>query len=154
MMTPDLVASLVAVGRIALVLLALGGYALLAARWQRASRRDVARLFEQADLAAGDLRSMSEGLASLELRIAALVERSEAQWRSPAASSANARSYELGVRLARGGASREELVTSCGLRAPEADLLVRLHGQAHAPRGASQVLAGVADIASDKRSTS
>jgi hypothetical protein len=35
--------------------------------------------------------------------------------------------YEIAIRLAKGGATREELTSGCGLSASEAELLHRLH---------------------------
>ncbi|MDE2450302.1 MAG: DUF2802 domain-containing protein [Gammaproteobacteria bacterium] len=40
--------------------------------------------------------------------------------------------YQIAIRLARGGASREELMSGCGLTLAEAELVRRLHGP-HAP---------------------
>jgi hypothetical protein len=35
--------------------------------------------------------------------------------------------YEIAIRLAKGGATREELISGCGLSASEAELVHRLH---------------------------
>jgi len=35
--------------------------------------------------------------------------------------------YEIAIRLAKGGATRDELITGCGLSASEAELVHRLH---------------------------
>lgn len=44
-----------------------------------------------------------------------------------AAASPSVRGYEMAIRMARGGASIEEIVTSCGTTRSEARLLRRLH---------------------------
>jgi hypothetical protein len=36
--------------------------------------------------------------------------------------------YQIAIRLAKGGATRDELISSCGLSASEAELVQRLHG--------------------------
>ena len=36
--------------------------------------------------------------------------------------------YQIAIRLAKSGATREELISSCGLSASEAELVQRLHG--------------------------
>ncbi len=36
--------------------------------------------------------------------------------------------YQIAIRLAKSGAKREELISSCGLSASEAELVQRLHG--------------------------
>ena len=41
---------------------------------------------------------------------------------------AGAPGYQIAIRMARGGASREELMSSCGLSLSEADIVRRLHG--------------------------
>jgi hypothetical protein len=47
-----------------------------------------------------------------------------------AAQGAPAPGYTMAIRLAKGGASREELMAGCGLSLSEAELVRRLHGQA------------------------
>jgi hypothetical protein len=49
-----------------------------------------------------------------------------------AAVSGAARGYENAARMARNGASKEELMRSCGVTSHEAELLVKLHGQRQA----------------------
>jgi hypothetical protein len=44
---------------------------------------------------------------------------------------AGAAGYQMAIRLAKGGASRDELMTGCGLSLGEAELLQRLHGHAN-----------------------
>lgn len=51
---------------------------------------------------------------------------------SPAAASPG---YQIAIRLARSGATREELAQQCGLSANEAELVHRLHG----PQGAMSI---------------
>lgn len=111
-------------------------------RWSRASRRQGEELLAQT-------RSILQRTADLEARIdgtrqllAQLTERLE---RTPAGSPASggpAPGYQIAIRLARGGASREELIASCGLSAAEAELVQRLHcgparGAARAPLAAT-----------------
>ena len=50
----------------------------------------------------------------------------------PTAAPSGARGYEMAIRMARGGASVEEIVGSCGTTRAEARLLRRLHNAAGA----------------------
>jgi hypothetical protein len=45
--------------------------------------------------------------------------------------------YQIAIRLAKSGASREELVAGCGLSLLEAELVQRLHGAAARPTRAT-----------------
>lgn len=69
----------------------------------------------------------------LEQRVAELqaVVRGLAQKSQPAAHTVDGRlPIENAVRMARGGASIDELIRSCGLSIGEAQLLCKLHGKA------------------------
>jgi hypothetical protein len=75
------------------------------AQWRRAALLDSQRMFEQLDL----LRS--------EMPPAAM----------PAPASAINRGYEVAARMARSGASKDDLVQRCGVTPNEAELLLKLH---------------------------
>jgi hypothetical protein len=95
--------------------------------WRRAARRQTDQILAQSE-------SLLQRLAGLEARLdttAAAVSRIDERFerQGPGATSTG-QGYQIAIRLARGGASREELVSSCGLSAGEADLVRRLHGAA------------------------
>ncbi len=48
-------------------------------------------------------------------------------WKPALAPAASTPGYQIAIRLAKGGASREELVSKCGLSSHEAELVHRLH---------------------------
>jgi hypothetical protein len=52
----------------------------------------------------------------------------DARYATAPAGGASASAYELAIRLARGGASVEELVSGCMMSRHEAELTLRLHG--------------------------
>lgn len=108
---------------IALVMLSLA-----VVRLREASRRDAQRLFEQMDLTLGELRTVSDGLTASLQSIAELRAKVDETRRLPTAGPATSRSYDIALRLARNGASREELMSNCGMTRHEAELAVRLHG--------------------------
>jgi hypothetical protein len=63
-----------------------------------------------------------------------LNERIERPQPLATASAAPAPGYQIAIRLAKGGASREELMSGCGLSIHEAELVHRLHApQVKAP---------------------
>ena len=74
-------------------------------------------------------------LASLEARVDAtrttisqLGDRLERPAPPPTTGNGPSASYQMAIRLAKGGASREELMAGCGLSLAEAELVRRLHG--------------------------
>lgn len=68
---------------------------------------------------------MSENIGRLEQQLRRLGERQDQlDMRDPVT-----RSHEHAIKLARGGANIDELITICGLVRDEADLLIRLHGR-------------------------
>ena len=110
---------------------ATGVQAINLARLRESARRDVQRLFEQMDLTLGELRDVSTSLAGGLAAIGELRSRQDGGRREPEpapAAHAAARSYDIALRLARNGANREELMSTCGMSRHEAELAVRLHG--------------------------
>lgn len=103
--------------------------------WRRATRL-------QAEQATAGNALLLQRLAEIEARVdaakAAIVQLGELLQRpaaaaTPVAASAPPPGYQIAIRLARGGASREELMADCGLSQHEAQLVQRLHG----PRAAA-----------------
>jgi hypothetical protein len=95
--------------------------------WRRAARRESEQLLVQSDTVLRHLSALQTRLDATAAAVAQLDERLERQAQSGTA----APGYQIAIRLARGGASREELVSSCGLSSGEAELVRRLHGAAH-----------------------
>lgn len=126
-------AAIVALG-VAVAALAIGQ-----ARLREASRLDVQRLFEQMDLTLGELREVTVSLCGCQRELGELRTRTTAAaQRASDSAPAPARSYDIALRLARNGASREELMSNCGMSRHEAELAVRLHGpdqRGRPPRG-------------------
>ena len=124
--------------RAGLLLAAFGGFA-----WALvASRRDTAlgflRLSTQHAQALNEIQQLSTQLQELSAQVRDLSLPSPMVTRpaptaappTPAVASitpSGARGYEMAIRMARGGASIEEIVSSCGTTRSEARLLRRLH---------------------------
>ena len=120
-------------GRSAILLVALLGFSLAFAGWRRATVRSAERL--QADLATAlDLLRTSAAAhaaqaESLAAKLETLEQRIDARAQLNAAAAAGSpRGYELALRLARNGATQDEIAESSGVTRQEAQLLVRLHG--------------------------
>jgi hypothetical protein len=112
-------------------------------RWRKASEATTKLFFEQNTLLLKRLDALEEQLgasqaqlaevrndtASIAARAAGLAERLEdsEQRRTTAPAAAAAPSYQIAIRLAKSGAPREELMSSCGLSRQEAELVQRLH---------------------------
>ncbi len=71
----------------------------------------------------GEVAAVSESLESLGAKL----NQPALHAAAPPAASVSTRSYETAIRLARGGATVDEIVTSCGTTRAEARLLRRLH---------------------------
>lgn len=131
--------------------------------WRKAAMRDTQRVFEQLDLVRSELLIMKEvmhhsthraenaqspgfrtDLTDRRTNLRADLLRSDAkpqiphEARMPAVSGA-ARGYENAARMARSGATKEELIRNCGITGHEAELLVKLHGQRNAASAAEMV---------------
>ncbi|MGH8297081.1 MAG: DUF2802 domain-containing protein [Steroidobacteraceae bacterium] len=95
--------------------------------WRRATCRQTAEVLSQTQIV---LQRLAELEARVDMVRAAVVELGERLDRpaAPAPSVSSSPGYQIAIRLARGGASREELMSGCGLTHAEAELVRRLHG--------------------------
>jgi len=99
--------------------------------WRRATRRQTAEVLSQSQLVLQRLAELEARVDATRSAVTQLGERLERP-AAPAPSRSSSPGYQIAIRLARGGASREELTASCGLTLAEAELVKRLHGP-HAP---------------------
>lgn len=113
-------------------------------RWRKASERTTQLFFEQNSTLLARLGAMEEQLAATQSQLAearteitaiatrttTLTERLEdsEQRRTSAPAATATPSYQIAIRLAKSGAPREEIMSSCGLSRQEAELVQRLHG--------------------------
>jgi alkylation response protein AidB-like acyl-CoA dehydrogenase len=95
--------------------------------WRRSARRQTAEVLSQTQLV---LQRLAELEARLDATRNAIVKLGERLDRPAAGGLPQAPSpgYQIAIRLARSGASREELISGCGLTLAEAELVRRLHG--------------------------
>jgi hypothetical protein len=116
------------VGRAVLLLGAFWVFALAFSRWRRADERQMQHLCNELQRTFAEVRSLHETIAVMNARMESLSDRTEAESRlPPTAVASSQRGYDLAARLAKNGASVEELIASCGITRHEAELLSRLH---------------------------
>src|SRR5579862_3781287 len=83
--------------------------------WRRAAQRQTAEVLSQTQLVLQRLAELEARLDTTRSSIAQLGERIERATAPPAAQASPAPGYQIAIRLARGGASREELMSGCGV---------------------------------------
>jgi Flp pilus assembly protein TadB len=109
--------------------------ALAFAGWRRATRQQSEDLLRSSQALVQHLSALDARVDATASAIRRLDERLERQAQPGAQIQGTpAPGYQFAIRLARGGASREELIASCGLSSGEADLVRRLHGAANGAR--------------------
>ena len=95
-------------------------------QWRRNAQRDTQRVFEQLDLVRSELLIMKEVMHDAAHRKQPITS----EIRMPQAPATTAvRGYEVATRMARNGASKEELIRSAGITPHEAELLIKLHSR-------------------------
>ncbi|HEU4604244.1 MAG TPA: DUF2802 domain-containing protein [Steroidobacteraceae bacterium] len=120
------------------VLIAIRGMVLIGAiwvfamaftRWRRNDERATQALHAQLERAFNELRSLNETVSVMSARLDAFSERADIEPKALPPATLNAqRGYDVATRLAKQGASVEDLVANCGITRHEAELLTRLHG--------------------------
>jgi hypothetical protein len=105
-------------------------------RMRRESAEQFARLHSAQQQARAEVQALSERITALATLVAAFPARVvERPVETPAPpmprrEASPVRSYETAHRLARSGATVEEIMATCGMAGTEARLLRRLHGAA------------------------
>ena len=120
--------------RALLLLAAFTGFAWALVSARRQTAQNNAQLSARLETALGEIRKLSGQVTELSGTLGSLgtrLQQADAQRPvpapAPAAASVNTRGYETAIRMARSGASVEEIVASCGTTRAEAKLLRRLH---------------------------
>ncbi|HEY6482515.1 MAG TPA: DUF2802 domain-containing protein [Steroidobacteraceae bacterium] len=97
-------------------------------RWRNAARAQTAEMLAHNAVVLQRLADLEARIDATRLAITELPERVGRQPQGASAPGSAAPGYQIAIRLARGGASREELISGCGLSLHEAELVQRLHG--------------------------
>lgn len=97
-------------------------------RWRREIRSQTSQLLASHEVLLHRIADLEARVDATSVSISKLGERIQQpqQLASPQAAPA-APGYQIAIRLAKSGASREELVSKCGLSTHEAELVHRLH---------------------------
>jgi hypothetical protein len=109
--------------------------ALCAARLKRSATLQSREVLAGSAYLAEQLEQLQSALAVADARVAALAARLDEHSRTTQIGSST--SYNVAIRMARSGASRQELMTACGVTQQEADLVLRLHSADPAARSAA-----------------
>jgi alkylation response protein AidB-like acyl-CoA dehydrogenase len=96
--------------------------------WRRATRRQADEILSQTQIVLQRLAELETRVDATRSMVATLNQRLERPAAGPVPAHAPSPGYQIAIRLARGGASREELMAGCGLTLAEAELVRRLHG--------------------------
>ena len=99
--------------------------ALFSARLKRAAAAQAGEILGKSARLADQIGELSNALAATDARLSVLVGRLDEQSRSTQGAAPT--SYNVAIRMARSGASRQDLMTTCGVTQQEADLVLRLH---------------------------
>jgi len=98
------------------------------ASWRRATQAQTeALLAAQAELLQR-LTSLEAHVDATKLSVSQLGERIERPQQVASSVASAPPGYQIAIRLARSGASAQELTSGCGLSIHEAELIQRLHG--------------------------
>jgi len=99
--------------------------ALFALRLKRAATQQGREIRAGSAFLADQIEQLQAALSVADARVAALAARLDEHSRTTQGGSSP--SYNVAIRMARSGASRQELMTACGVTQQEADLVLRLH---------------------------
>jgi hypothetical protein len=128
---------ILSVGRAAFLFFSFLIAAFAFSRWRRAAECDTQHTAQQAERVLERLSAVEALLVGTDTRVAALARQLEVLSSTPARGGSTG--YQVAVRLARTGASRDDLMSSCGLTQQEAELVARLHGATQRGREHSAV---------------
>jgi hypothetical protein len=98
--------------------------AVFAAHLKRSATLQSRQILDGSAWLAEQLEQLTAAVTAMDARLATLAARLDEQSRIQGAGPT---SYNVAIRLARSGASRQELITTCGVTQQEADLVLRLH---------------------------
>jgi alkylation response protein AidB-like acyl-CoA dehydrogenase len=128
-MTVPSVEMLLIAGRAVFLLFSFALATVAFIRWRRATLAQTGVVLANHEVVLQRLAYLEARIDATQVAISRLGERIERprQLASPTAAPATAPGYQIAIRLAKGGASREELIRGCGLSTHEAELVHRLH---------------------------
>jgi hypothetical protein len=140
MTTPSL-ETLLLLGRGVFLVLSFVTAAIAFTLWRRAAALQNTQLLAAVADVAQRVTMLEGRIDAAKLSIAELGERLAQVPQVTRPLTAAAAGYQAAIRLARSGASQQELIAGCGLSSTEAELIQRLHGPAEPRRSARRAQA-------------
>jgi alkylation response protein AidB-like acyl-CoA dehydrogenase len=125
-MTPSVETFLIA-GRAVFLLFSFALATVAFTRWRRTAQSHAAQLQANHQVVLQRLADLEARVVAANVAVSQLGERIERPQQLAAAPAAPSPGYQIAIRLAKGGASREALISGCGLSMHEAELVHRLH---------------------------
>jgi hypothetical protein len=117
-------------GRAVFLLFSFTLAALAFTRWRRAAQSQTDQLLAKHDVMLQRLADLEARVDATNAQLTQLAEHLRQPPQQPLAAAPAAPAspgYQIAIRLAKSGASRDELISGCGLSIPEAELIHRLH---------------------------
>jgi hypothetical protein len=119
-------------GRAVFLVFSFGFAAIAFTAWRRATNAQTQHVMAHTDLVLQRLAHLEACVDATKMSVSELGERVDRPAHFPTAHTGAAPGYQIAIRLAKSGASREELMAGCGLSLSEAELVQRLHSPASA----------------------
>jgi alkylation response protein AidB-like acyl-CoA dehydrogenase len=132
-MTVPSVEMLLIAGRAVFLLFSFVLATLAFIRWRRATLAQTEVLLANHNIVLQRLADLEARVDATQVSLSRLGERLERPQQVASPTAAPAPGYQIAIRLAKGGASREELISGCGLSTHEAELVHRLHAPQSRP---------------------
>ena len=126
-MTVPSVEMLLIAGRAVFLLFSFVLAAVAFIRWRLTAQAHTAQLQANHEVVLRRLADLEARVSATNGAVSQLGERIERPQQLTSAPAAAAPGYQIAIRLAKGGASRDELISGCGLSINEAELVHRLH---------------------------
>jgi hypothetical protein len=126
-MTVPSVEMLLIAGRAVFLLFSFVLAAVAFIRWRLTAQAHTAQLQANHEVVLRRLADLDARVSATNVAVSQLGERIERPQQLTSAPAAAAPGYQIAIRLAKGGASRDELISGCGLSLHEAELVHRLH---------------------------
>jgi alkylation response protein AidB-like acyl-CoA dehydrogenase len=126
-MTVPSVEMLLIAGRAVFLLFSFVLAAVAFIRWRLTAQAHTAQLQANHEVVLRRLADLEARVSATNVAVSQLGERIERPQQLTSAPAAASPGYQIAIRLAKGGASRDELISGCGLSINEAELVHRLH---------------------------
>lgn len=134
-MTLPSVELLLAAGRAVFLVVSFVIAAVAFAAWRRTMRQQTQHMLQQTNIVLQRLAALEARIDATKVCVTEIGERIDRPLPAPAAPApaSPGSGYQVAIRLAKSGATREELMAGCGLSLHEAELVQRLHGPGAGP---------------------